>query len=196
MNSNRQPSVLGVIGLILGLIALILSFIECIGTAAFLPGIIGLVLGVISILKSRDDGRPMTLSIVVVVISLIACFMSGFQLYKWGNSLADAKKDLKKYTTCEEVKSDYDRLEKEMARLTQEVENEQSPFGAFREMTRFGIQLEHLRESSDELGCNINFDDFDPESVLEEESKQIENEEKEMGSTDDKEESKLEDKEN
>ncbi|MEM9548914.1 MAG: hypothetical protein AAGA77_23210 [Bacteroidota bacterium] len=173
MNSNQQPNTLGIIGLIMALIALIMSFIECIGAFAILPGIVGLVLGVISYLKSKDEGSYLGLSIAVVGVSLLACAISGYQSYKWGKSFSDATEGLKEYTSCDDVRSDYDQVKKEMAILTQAMEDNKPSFSKISEMTKLGIKLGHIRKFSEKLECDIVFEDFDPGGIIEEDSKEI-----------------------
>ena len=151
MTASQKINTVGIIGLILGLIALIVSFIECVGMLAFIPGIIGLVLGIISLLENRDEGQPMGMSIAVVVISLVACVISAFHFYNWGKALSETKNNLKEFETCEEVKEDFDRVEREMAELTRDIENENSPLNSIVGMSKLGIQLDHIEKYSEKI---------------------------------------------
>lgn len=83
-NNTTKPSSsngkgLGIAGLVLGIIAAIISFIPCLGMWAILPGIIGIVLSAISMKQSGSGAKGM--AIAGLVCSIIACCLGGYQFY-------------------------------------------------------------------------------------------------------------------
>lgn len=164
--SNNQPSnTLAIIGLVLGIIAILFSFVPCLGTLAFLPGLAGLILGVISFLKAKDNGHPQGMSIAVIVVSIIACAISAFQMYALGNLASDMQGDVKEYTSCEELKVDYEKIQKEMATLTEEMEGDSPSFSGISKITKLGFKLGNIQKASEKLGCDIDMQDFDPTKI-------------------------------
>jgi len=160
---NNQPSnTLAIIGLILGIIAILFSFIPCLGTLAFLPGVVGLILGVIAFLKAKDNGHPQGMSIAVIVISIIACAISAFQMFTIGNIASNMKSDMKEYANCEELKVDYDKVTKEMAELTKEMDGDSPSIAGITKITKLGFQLGSIEEASKKLDCDIDIRGFDP----------------------------------
>jgi len=160
MNSNKPSNTLAIIGLVLGIIAAIFSFIPCVGTLAFIPGVVGLILGVISLMKARDAGHPQGLSISVIVVSIIACAISAYQIFAIGSMASDMKSEMKEYTTCEELKVDYDKTNAEMETLTKEIESDNASFSSISRMTKLGIKIGHLQKESQRMDCGFEFDNY------------------------------------
>ncbi len=165
--STKPSNTMAIIGLIIGLIALIFSFIKCVGTIAFVPGLVGVILGVLSWLKARDEGHPQGLSLGVIAVSVIACAISAYQIYSFQSMASKVKGEMKEYTTCEEVIADYEKTQKELVVMTKKMEEEDvSPLAGIGDITKLGFKLSHIQESSDRLGCDINIEDFDVEEVI------------------------------
>ena len=162
MSSNQPSNTRAIIGLVLAILAIIFSFIPCIGSIAFIPGVIGLILGGISLMKAKDDGHPQGLSITVLVISILACAISAYQIYTFSKLTSGVKEEMKEYTNCKDIELDYRKVESDMAALTEEMEKDNASFASIGQMTKLGMKLGHIQKSSEELGCDINFDDFDP----------------------------------
>jgi hypothetical protein len=167
MNTNQPSNTLAIIGLILGIIAIIFAFIPCIGTLAFIPGVIGLILGVISYMKAKDEGHPKGMPIGVIVVSLVACAISAFQIFTIGTMASGMKSEMKDYTTCDEVKVDYENVKKEMEALTKEMENDNASFSAIRTMTSLGMKLGHIQGEAERLECDIEMEGFEPAKINE-----------------------------
>ncbi|MBA2610631.1 MAG: hypothetical protein H0U95_01580 [Bacteroidetes bacterium] len=70
---------LGIAGLVLGILAAIISFVPCLGVWAILPGVIGLILSAIS-MKQAGSG-PKGMAIAGLICSIIACCLGGYQFY-------------------------------------------------------------------------------------------------------------------
>ena len=72
---------LGIAGLVLGIIAAIISFIPCLGTFALIPGIIGIVLSAISMVQANKAAASKSLAIAGLVCSILGCCLAGYQMY-------------------------------------------------------------------------------------------------------------------
>lgn len=163
MDTNKPSNTLAIIGLVLGSIAIVFSFIPCVGTLAFIPGIVGVILGVIAFLKAKDNGHPRGLSITAIAISLVACAISVFQIYAFGNMTSEMKSNLKEYTNCVELVTDFKNVQNEMKVLTQEMEENNASFSNISKIAKLGFKLENIQEQSEKLGCDVDIDDIDLE---------------------------------
>jgi len=162
MNSNQPNNTLAIIGLVFGIIALLFSIFPCVGMFAFIPGVIGLILGVIALLKAKDNGYPKGMAIAVIVVSGLACAISGYQMFAIGSFASDMKTNMKEYTSCEEVSKDYNIVKTEMETLTKEMEDNKPSFSSIKQITKLGIKIGHIQEESRRLDCEMEFNDFDP----------------------------------
>ncbi len=71
---------LGVAGFVLGLIALILSFIPCLGMYALLPGIIAIIFSAVAFSQASSANAPRGLIIAALVISILGTSIATWQL--------------------------------------------------------------------------------------------------------------------
>jgi len=161
MNQNKPSNTLAIIGLVLAIIAILFSFIPCLGTLAFIPGIIGLILSVIAFLKAKDNGDPKGMAIGGIVVSILACAISAFQIYAIGNMASGGKE----YTDCVELETDYKATEQEIKTLTKEMENDNASFSSITKITKLGIKIAHYRQQATNLDCDIIIEDFNPGSI-------------------------------
>ncbi len=72
---------LGIAGLVLGIIAAIVSFIPCLGTFALIPGIIGIILSAISMAQANKAGAAKGMAVAGLVCSIVGCCLAGYQMY-------------------------------------------------------------------------------------------------------------------
>ncbi len=70
----------GVAGFVIGIIALIISFIPCLGMYAIIPGILALIFAIIGYSQASGANAPRGLIIAAFVISLIATSIAAWQL--------------------------------------------------------------------------------------------------------------------
>ncbi|TVR70883.1 MAG: hypothetical protein EA408_10435 [Marinilabiliales bacterium] len=70
----------GVAGFVIGIIALILSFIPCIGMYALIPGIVALIFAVIGLAQASSANAPQGLIIAALVIAIIGTSIAAWQL--------------------------------------------------------------------------------------------------------------------
>lgn len=91
---------LGIAGLVLGILAAILSFVPCLGMYAFIPGLIGLILSVISIMQANKAGAAKGMAIAGLVCSVIGCAIAGWQYSKISEGLEQVKEGLEHLDTA------------------------------------------------------------------------------------------------
>jgi len=63
---------MGIASMIIGIIAVIIAFIPCVGGIAFLPAIVGLVLGIVDVVQSRKKELPAGKGIAGIVCNAVA----------------------------------------------------------------------------------------------------------------------------
>ncbi|MFO7923549.1 MAG: hypothetical protein R6U58_07635 [Bacteroidales bacterium] len=71
----------GVAGFVIGLIALIISFIPCLGMYALVPGIIALVFCLIAFSQASSANAPRGLIIAALIISVVGTSIAAWQLH-------------------------------------------------------------------------------------------------------------------
>ena len=99
-DSTSNPNAgktLGIIGMILGIIAVIFSFIPCLGIYALYPGILGFVLSLISFVQANKAGAAKGMAIAGIVCSILGCIIAGYQLKKLSDFSNDLDKEMKKF---------------------------------------------------------------------------------------------------
>ena len=79
---------LGIAGFVLGILALILAFIPCIGILALIPGIIGITLSAIALSQANSGNGSKGLIIAALVISIIGTAVGAI----WPLAFASAAK--------------------------------------------------------------------------------------------------------
>ena len=113
MDQNQQVApatnswkTLAIIALVLGIVALLFSFIPCLGMYAIFPGIIGIVLGVVSIMQAGKVNAPKGMAIAAIACSVLGSAVAGFQYSKIKSAMDDPK--LKK--SLDDLKNSLDTL--------------------------------------------------------------------------------------
>ena len=105
--------------------------------------------------------------ITVIVVSLVACAISVFQIFALGNLATEAQSDLKEYTDCTELIKDYNQAQEDLKKLTSEMENDNTSLSSIAKVAKLGVKLGDFEKQADKLGCDINFEE-DMESLGEE----------------------------
>jgi hypothetical protein len=72
---------LGIAGLIVGIIALLFSFIPCLGMYGIIPAIVGIILSAISMKQSGRAGQPKGMAIGGLVCGIIAAAIAIYWIY-------------------------------------------------------------------------------------------------------------------
>ena len=91
-NNNEKMNVKGLVGMILGILALVLSFVPCLGAFAIYPGIVGLIFSVLG-LKNVKKG----MAIAGLICSILGTSVAAWQWY----NLNKAAEELQKIDTTD-----------------------------------------------------------------------------------------------
>lgn len=78
--SSSAGKGLGVAGLVIGIVAIILSFVPCIGMWAIVPGIVGIILSAIS-MKQAGPGGSKGMAIGGLITSVVAVLIACYWIY-------------------------------------------------------------------------------------------------------------------
>jgi gas vesicle protein len=128
MEENKSPNAgqgLGIAGLVLGIIALIISFIPCLGMWAIVPGIIAVILSGIGFSQASIANAKKGLIIAALVISLVGTAIAAWQFYIFRNApdkLEEFGKEFQKAIEEELDAEDLEDLEEAMEALEGEIE--------------------------------------------------------------------------
>lgn len=88
---------LGIAGFVLGLVALIISFIPCLGTWALIPGVVGLILSAIALSMATKGNGAKGLIIAALIVSIIGTGIAAYQWYFWNKVATEATEGLKNF---------------------------------------------------------------------------------------------------
>src|SRR6056297_3318303 len=121
MEENKTSNAgqgLGIAGLVLGIIALIISFIPCLGVWAILPGIVAIVLSAIGFSQANKANAAKGLVIAALIISIIGTAIAAWQIYMFKSAPSKIEKMMKDEFDENDVKE----LEEAMEELEGEIE--------------------------------------------------------------------------
>ena len=94
MSEETQTSTagkgLGIAGFVLGLLALLFSFIPCLGMYAVFPGVIAIILAAVALMQANKGGAKKGLIIAALVVSVIGTGVAVWQYTVLSNALEDA----------------------------------------------------------------------------------------------------------
>ena len=111
--NSKAGKGLGIAGLVLGILAAVVSFVPCLGMYAMFPGIIGLVLSIISIIQANKAGAAKGMAIAGLVCSLVGIAIAGWQYSKLKAVGEELKESLENLDTA--------KLRQEMESVIQQV---------------------------------------------------------------------------
>jgi hypothetical protein len=129
MEEIKNPNAgqgLGIAGLVLGIIALIISFIPCLGMYAIVPGVIAIVLSAIGYSQATKANAKKGLIIAALVISILGTAIAAWQFYIFRNAPAKIEqfgKEFQKAIEEELDDEDLEDLENVMEQLEGEIED-------------------------------------------------------------------------
>jgi hypothetical protein len=98
--NSKAGKGLGIAGLVLGILAAILSFVPCLGMYAIFPGIIGLVLSIISIVQANKAGAAKGMAIAGLVCSIVGSSIAVWQYMKIKDGLEQIKEGIENMDTA------------------------------------------------------------------------------------------------
>jgi len=159
MNNHKVDNSFAIIGLVLGILSLLFSFIPCIGMFGGIPAIIALIFSGLAFMKAKDNGDPKTLSIIASVISLLAMAIALFWFItlKSATNDIDVNMDNSNYTDCETLMTDLRASEKQISDIEQELEGAEdlSVLGKVGTVTKLAIKVESMKKKAVDLGCDL-----------------------------------------
>ncbi len=79
-NANGGKT-MGIAGLVLGILAAVLSFVPCLGMWAIVPGIIGLILSAIAMMQAGKTNSPKGMAIGGLICSIIGIIIAAYWIY-------------------------------------------------------------------------------------------------------------------
>jgi hypothetical protein len=92
---------LGIAAFIIAVVAIVVSFIPCLGMYALVPGIIAIVLAIIAFSQAKNGNGKKGLIIAALIISVVGTAIASWQLYV----IMNAK------TMIEENLNDFDKID-------------------------------------------------------------------------------------
>lgn len=98
--NSKAGKGLGIAGLVLGILAAIVSFVPCLGMYAMFPGIIGLVLSIVSIIQANKAGAAKGMAIAGLVCSIVGIAIAGWQYSKLSAVGEELKQTLENLDTA------------------------------------------------------------------------------------------------
>ena len=63
---------MAVAGLVLGIVAIVVSFIPCIGLFAFIPAIFGIIFSIVGLVQAKKTGDGKGMTVAGLVLSILA----------------------------------------------------------------------------------------------------------------------------
>jgi len=72
---------LGIAGLVLGILAAVVSFIPCLGMYAIFPGVVALILAIVAFMQANKGGAPKGMIIAALVLSLVGSGIAVWQYF-------------------------------------------------------------------------------------------------------------------
>lgn len=112
--SNKNESLthgLAITGLVIGILALIVSFVPCFGVYAIIIGVIGLIVSIIALILASKNNYPKGLIIAALLTSLLGCSIAYWQKVRMENAIEDLTKGIENSTN--EFIKDTDKFIKE-----------------------------------------------------------------------------------
>jgi hypothetical protein len=112
-NAGSTGRGLGIAGLVLGILAAIISFIPCLGVYALIPGIVGIILSAISMVQANKAQAAKGMAIAGLVCSIVGCCLAGYQMYVLstaGDKIKEGIEELEKSGALDSLNKAMDEL--------------------------------------------------------------------------------------
>lgn len=93
-NTNSNPGqAMSIVGLVVGILAAIISFVPCLGMYAVFVAPLGLIFGIIGFTQARKGGKP-GMAIAAIVLSVVALGIAIWQYMAITGAAAEGLKQL------------------------------------------------------------------------------------------------------
>ena len=114
---------LGIAGLVLGIIALIISFIPCFGWYALVPGVIAIILSAIAFSQAKKTEAAKGLIIAALIVSIIATAIAIVQITVFAKVANIAKDNIEQIDKWSDDIKDQINDEKSVEKLEKALDN-------------------------------------------------------------------------
>lgn len=148
---ENKTNGLSIGGMIVGIMALLLSFIPCIGMLGGILGLVGLILSLIGYKSAQDSGGPTTMGIVGMVLSVLAIVVA----IAWGTLIAKAGKDISEplnVETCDQVLEEMEKSVKQMKEI--EDKGDDAGMGDISTVMQAATRLAKIQKTASDMECN------------------------------------------
>lgn len=142
---------LGIAGLVLGIIALIISFIPCLGMYALVPGIVAVILSAVGYSQASKENAKKGLITAALVISIIGTSIAAWQFYIFRNApskIEEFGKEFQKALEEELDDEDLGDLEEAMEQLEGAIETVDEATKEIQE--ELEVKAEELEKENDD----------------------------------------------
>ncbi len=86
---NEKMNLMGLVGMILGIIAVVISFVPCLGMYAMYPGIVGIIFSALGLKKVKKG-----MAIAGLVCSVLGTGIATWQYYTIKQGVEEFNKDM------------------------------------------------------------------------------------------------------
>lgn len=114
---------LGIAGFVLGLLALIFSFVPCLGMYAMFPGIIAIILAAVAFMQANKGNGPKGLIIAALVVSVIGTGVAIYQYMQLKDAVETIGDGLQELENMDDAELEQ-AFEDAFSELEEELENE------------------------------------------------------------------------
>lgn len=157
-NRSNTGQGLGIAGLVLGIIALIISFIPCLGMWALIPGIIAIVFSAIGYSQASQANASKGILIAALILSILGTSIAGWQFYLLRNAPTQIEKfgkELQKAIDDEIDDENMEDLEDAMEELEGKIEDinddsmQEASKAASKALKEFSKEVEKVSDDLD-----------------------------------------------
>ena len=123
--TNKQSNAgqgLGIAGLVLGIIALIISFIPCFGWYALVPGAIAIILSAIAFSQAKKAETAKGMIIAALIISIVATTIAIVQITFFAGVMKNAKDNIEQIENWSDEFKDHVNDEESVEKLEQALD--------------------------------------------------------------------------
>lgn len=85
---------MGIASLVLGIVSLVVAWIPCVGSVAFLPALVGLILGIIDVVKKSKAKAPKGIGLAGTICSGIALLFICYYAFAVASAASEASAEL------------------------------------------------------------------------------------------------------
>ncbi len=148
---ENKTNGLSIGGMVVGIVALILSIIPCTMLFGGILAIVGLILSFIGYKSAKDVGGPTTMAIIGMVLSGLALIVA----IAWGTLFAKASGDIAEplnVETCDEVLVEMEKTVKEMKAFSDKGDD--ANLSDISAMVKTTTRLAKIKSTSEQMDCS------------------------------------------